>query len=91
MTDHVFGPFDAKAFGELLEHLSDRSEQVEQSHESRLRVFVEGLTDETLNDLGWLFGTCATQPELVHAMRGVLTAEYWRRHPIKAEDAGGSA
>ena len=90
MADSSFGPFDSTAFGEFLDGLVDKSEQMQQSTEHRLRIFVETMNDETLENMGWLMARIVEQPDLAHALRGVFTAEWWKRHPIEVP-ADGSA
>lgn len=88
MTDHVYGPFDGKAFGEFLDGLIDKNDQAQQSTEHRLRIFVETMNDETLENMGWLMARIVEQPDLAHALRGVFTAEWWHRHPIEVPEDG---
>lgn len=85
----MFGPFEGRDLSEMLEKLSEMHDRERQSVESgthRLRVLVEGMSDELLDDLGWLFQLASDHPEMIHIVRGVLTAEWWKRNPIKPED-----
>lgn len=74
----------------IQERRADQDAMSQQASVLKIRLFIEGLTDDQLHDFAWLVASMIENEHFPHVIKGLVVADNWRRHPLESMPDGGA-